>query len=30
VAYFDDVAQVISSGAASTLALHESTETQQF
>ena len=29
-AYFDDVAQVISSGAASTLALHESTETQQF
>jgi isocitrate lyase len=29
-AYFDDVAQVISSGAASTLALNESTETQQF
>ena len=29
-AYFDDVAQVISSGAASNLALHESTETQQF
>jgi isocitrate lyase len=28
--YFDDVAQVISSGAASTLALHESTEAQQF
>ena len=28
--YFDDVAQVISSGAASTLALHESTEAAQF
>jgi len=28
--YFDDVAQVISSGLASTLALHDSTETQQF
>jgi isocitrate lyase len=28
--YFDEVAQVISGGAASTLALHESTETAQF
>jgi isocitrate lyase len=28
--YFDEVAQVISGGAASTLALHDSTETQQF
>jgi isocitrate lyase len=28
--YFDDVAQVISGGAASTLALHESTEEEQF
>ena len=28
--YFDQVAQVISSGAATTLALNESTETQQF
>ena len=29
-AYFDDVAQVISGGLGSTLALKESTETQQF
>jgi isocitrate lyase len=28
--YFDDVAQVVSSGTASTLALHESTEAAQF
>jgi isocitrate lyase len=28
--YFDEVAQVISGGKASTLALHESTEAEQF
>ena len=28
--YFDQVAQVVSGGLASTLALHESTEAQQF